>query len=261
MPGATFFDIDEVADKRIPLPHMLPLEELFASKVSGMGISNEHTVVAYTTAGSFSAPRCWWTFKCFGHEKVHVLNGGLPAWVAEGGAVETGEQKTVSTRPSSGLVQASGNAWKLRQKGFQAKLNPSMLRSWRQVLEQINGGKDMGQIVDARPLARFLGQVPEPRPGLAAGHMPGALCVPFSSVLEEGDPTTFKPAADIKKVFEAAGVDLSSPLPLITTCGSGVTAALLTLALEVAGRSAETSPVYDGSWSEWGGRDDLPKTP
>ncbi|CAM9390422.1 unnamed protein product [Choristocarpus tenellus] len=259
VPGATFFDIDDIADKTLPLPHMLPSEEVFSRRVSSMGINNDHTVVIYNTAGSFSAPRCWWTFRCFNHKKVHVLDGGLPAWVAEGGMLEVGEEKAVSTRPSAGLVQASGNAWKLKEKGFKSRLNPAMLRSWRQVLEQSTGEGGKGQIVDARSLGRFLAQVPEPRKGLAGGHIPSSLCVPFNHVLEEGNLAKFRTATEIRQVFEEAGVDVDSSLPLIATCGSGVTAAVLALALEVAGRDAERSPVYDGSWTEWGSRDDLPK--
>ncbi|CAM9998947.1 unnamed protein product, partial [Laminaria digitata] len=133
LPGSVFFDIDGIADQAVSLPHMIPSEEVFSSRVSDLGISSNHTVVVYAKEGSFSAPRCWWTFRTFGHEGVHVLDGGFQAWKASEGRVETGYAKPASTRPSSGLVQMSGNAWKLRDKGFRARLNAPMLRTWRQV--------------------------------------------------------------------------------------------------------------------------------
>lgn len=260
LPGAVFFDIDEVADQSSSLPHMIPSEEVFSAKVSDMGISSDHTVVVYNTAQAFSAPRCWWTFRVFGHKGVHVLDGGLPAWKEAGGALEQGVPTPKSTRPSKGLVQPSGNTWKLRDKGFRARLNAPMLRTWRQVLNQSEQERETaGQIVDARSLARFLGEAPEPRAGVAGGHVPRSMCVPFSSVLAEGDITRFRSPPEIRKAFEDAGVDVDSPLPITTTCGSGVTAAVLTFALELAGRKSEISPVYDGAWAEWGARDDLPK--
>ncbi|CAN0002035.1 unnamed protein product [Pylaiella littoralis] len=261
LPGAVFFDIDEIADLALPLPHMLPSEEVFSSKASDLGLSSNDTIIVYAKRGSFSAPRCWWTFRAFGHERVHVLNGGFPAWEASGGSVEQGDVKPASTRPSSGLVQMSGNAWKLRSKGFQGRLNAPMLRTWRQVLAQSEQGKDAaGQVVDARSLARFRAEAPEPRAGVAGGHVPGSTCLPFSKVLVEGDINSFSSPEEIRKAFEDAGVDVDSPFPITTTCGSGVTAAVLTFALELAGRKAELSPVYDGAWAEWGSRDDLPKS-
>ncbi|CAN0035796.1 unnamed protein product, partial [Hapterophycus canaliculatus] len=188
LPGAVFFDIDQIADLALPLPHMIPSEEVFSSKTSDLGLSSNDTIVVYAKKGSFSAPRCWWTFRTFGHEAVHVLDGGFPAWEAAGGSVEQGDVKPVSTRPSSGLVQLSGNAWKLREKGFQGRLNAPMLRTWRQVLSQSEQGKEAaGQVVDARSLARFRAEVPEARAGLAGGHVPGSTCVPFSKVLVDGD--------------------------------------------------------------------------
>ncbi|CAM9792895.1 unnamed protein product [Ascophyllum nodosum] len=260
LPGAVFFDIDEISDKEQSLPHMIPSEDVFSAHVSELGINNDHTVVVYAKQGSFSAPRCWWTFRAFGHEGVHILDGGFPAWEASGGRVEKGEANPTSTRPPSGLVQASGNMWKLKQKGFQSQLNAPMLRTWRQVLSQVEQGKEeAGQIVDARSLARFRGEAPEPRAGLAAGHVPGSVSLPFTKVLEEGDVTKFLPPDEIRKAFEDAGVDIDSPLSVTTTCGSGVTAATLTFALELVGRKAERSPLYDGSWTEWGSKDDLPR--
>ncbi|CAM9498943.1 unnamed protein product [Ectocarpus sp. 4 AP-2014] len=188
LPGAVFFDIDRIADAGVPLPHMIPSEDVFSTKASELGLSSNDTIVVYAKKGSFSAPRCWWTFRAFGHERVHVLNGGFPAWESAGGSVERGEVNPVSTRPSSGLVQMSGNAWMLRSKGFQGRLNAPMLRTWRQVLSQSEKGKEAaGQVVDARSLARFKAEAPEPRAGVARGHVPGSACVPFAKVLVHGD--------------------------------------------------------------------------
>eukprot|EP00638_Chattonella_subsalsa_P008073 CAMPEP_0117752294 /NCGR_PEP_ID=MMETSP0947-20121206/11521_1 /TAXON_ID=44440 /ORGANISM="Chattonella subsalsa, Strain CCMP2191" /LENGTH=350 /DNA_ID=CAMNT_0005570911 /DNA_START=45 /DNA_END=1097 /DNA_ORIENTATION=- len=242
LPSAVFFDIDGVSDKNVDLPHMLPSEDLFAESVANLGISNDQTLVVYTTENCFSAARGWWTFKCFGHEKVHILNGGLPAWVSAGYEVESGDPEP-------------------KPKGsYKAKLNPSLVKDWKQVLEVVeNKETETAQIVDARGAGRFLGTEPEPRAGLEGGHMPGAKNVPFAKLVAEGDLTTFKSEEEIKQIFLEAGVDLSADSPIITTCGSGVTASLLSFAMCLCGKEPASVPVYDGSWSEWGGNPELPK--
>jgi thiosulfate/3-mercaptopyruvate sulfurtransferase len=237
----------------------LPSADVFAERVSAMGIDQNSHVVVYTQAGCFSAARCWWTFRVFGCDKVSILDGGLPAWEAAGGEVESGKaRQTGSTRPSSGLVQKGGNTWLLQKKGFQANLTPSLVKTSHQVLQHSAAGQ---VIVDARSVARFRAQAPEPRPGLVGGHIPGSLCVPATEVLQPDDPTSFKSKEEIRSIFEEAGVHLDNPAPIITTCGSGVTAAVLSFAMHLAGRDPLLTAVYDGSWSEWGdpARTDLPK--
>lgn len=226
IPGASFFDIDEIADKSVDLPHMLPSVEKFVSRVRAMGISDGDAVVVYDTLGVFSAPRVWWTFKTFGMDNVAVLDGGMPKWMAEGRGVESGE---ITTHPSH----------------FHATLRPEHVID----LAGVDAARGDVQIIDARSAERFRGEVAEPRPELRRGRIPGSRNVFFNDLTDDGQ---MKPAADIRCIFEAAGVDLSQPA--ITTCGSGITAATLSLAMALTG-AAETA-VYDGSWTEWGGRDD-----
>jgi len=240
IPSASFFDIDKISEQPSSLPHMLPSPEFFAQQVGAMGISKDKTVVVYTSEKCFSAARCWWTFKCFGHKKVHILNGGLLAWQSAY-AVESGEPK-----PPIKEVYA-------------AELNTALVKDWRQVLEAVEGSTAM-QIVDARSQGRFVGTEPEPRAGLEGGHMPGAKSVPFGKLLVDGDWTTFKSKNEIAQVFTEAGVNLDVDTPIVTTCGSGVTAAILSFGMCLCGKDPSQVPVYDGSWSEWGGRTDLPKT-
>ncbi len=226
IPGAVYFDIDEIADTSVDLPHMLPSEEKFVSRVRAMGIGDSDPVVVYDTAGVFSAPRVWWTFKAFGKDDVAVLDGGLPKWVAEGRDIETGE--VIPNRSH-----------------FHAKLNPARVID----LDGVNAARGTVQIVDARSAVRFRGEVAEPRPELRRGRIPGSLNVFFADLSENGQ---MKSPDAIRAIFTAAGVDLSQPA--ITTCGSGVTAAMLSFAMALAG--ADHSAVYDGSWTEWGGRQD-----
>jgi len=256
IPNARFFDIDRISDKGSNLPHMLPRADQFGAHISEMGISNDDKVVVYTAGGCFSASRCWWTFKIFGHKNVFVLNGGLPAWIESGREIERGDFPSESTSPPKNLVETKGNSWLLNNKGYQAKLVPSMVKTWNQVLQVSESCQN--RIIDARSKARFDGKAPEPRAGLASGHIPNSVCVPFTAVLAEGDFTRFRSPDEIKNVFESAGVDINSAEPLITTCGSGVTASVLTFALHLVGRDCGNTPVYDGSWSEWGSRSDLP---
>jgi len=231
IPGAVFFDIDEITDETSDLPHMLPSVVKFASRMRKLGIGDGARIVVYDSQGLFSAPRVWWTFRAMGHEDVVVLDGGLPKWIAEGRPIEDGVPPP-------------------RERHFTARLSADLVRALPQVRRALDSGKE--QLVDARPAGRFTGEAPEPRPGLRGGHMPGAMNVPSSEVIAPDG--TLKSAAQLEAVFSAAGVDLARPI--ITTCGSGITASLLALALARLGR--DRTPVYDGSWAEWGGRDDTP---
>lgn len=225
IPGAVFFDIDDIVDETSDLPHMLPSAVKFASRMRKLGIGDGARLVIYDSQGLFSAPRVWWTFRAMGHEDVAVLDGGLPKWIAEGRPVEDGVPPP-------------------RERHFTSRYSNDLVRDKAQVRRALSSGKE--QLVDARPAARFTGEAPEPRPGLRSGHMPGALNVPASSVIAPDG--TMKPADQLQAAFEAAGVDLARPI--ITTCGSGITASILALALARLGR--ERTPVYDGSWAEWG---------
>ncbi len=231
IPGALFLDIDEVSDHSNPLPHMLPEPPDFATHVRRLGVEAASPVVIYDSHGLFSAPRVWWSFRVMGHDNVWVLDGGLPKWIAEGRPVETG--------------------WPQRPHGeFKSHYQPRLVRSLEEVLTALTDGG--AQLLDARPAARFTGEAPEPRPGLRSGHMPGARSLPSSAVVTPDG--RLKPAEELAALFAGAGVDIDRPI--VTTCGSGVSAAILALALARLGRP--DVPVYDGSWSEWGARGDTP---
>ncbi len=222
IPGAIFFDIDEFSDHATTLPHMLLSAEAFASKMSALGVESGKTIVVYEQEGVFSGPRAWWMLRTFGAQKVYLLDGGLRAWVESGLPTESG---VVAREPAS----------------FHATLRKDAVKDFAQILESISG---KAQIVDARSAGRFAGSAPEPRPGISSGHMPGAINVPFTDLLETG---RYKSADELRRVFSAKGVDLDRPIT--TTCGSGVTAAVVGLALELAG--AESFSLYDGSWAEY----------
>lgn len=230
IPGAVFFDVDEIADTASPLPHMLPSPEKFSARMRRLGVGDGNRVIVYDALGLFSAARVWWTFRVMGHDDVLVLDGGLPAWQAAGLPVEDGPPNRLSERH------------------FTARLRQDLVRGLADMQARVAAGG--GGVIDARPAARFAGQAPEPREGLRSGHMPGATNVPFLDVLNAD--RTMKPKAALEEVFLAAGVDLRQPL--VCTCGSGVTAAVLALALARIGRW--DVPVYDGSWAEWGARAD-----
>jgi thiosulfate/3-mercaptopyruvate sulfurtransferase len=230
IPGAQFFDIDEIADTRSALPHMAPPPEKFVSRVRAMGIGDGHRVVVYDQAGIFSAARVWWMFRLFGHRDVAVLDGGLPKWLAEG-------------RPAEDLPPAP------RDRHFVARRDARLVKDVTQVAAALKLGHE--QVVDARSPERFAGEAPEPREGLRAGHIPGARNVHYRELIDE-DGTLKEPEA-LRAAFESAGVDLSRPV--INTCGSGVTACILSLALERIGHRQHS--VYDGSWTEWGAYPDL----
>lgn len=231
IPGAVFFDIDEIADPTVDLPHMLPTPEAFAQAAGALGLRREAIQVVYDAQGLFSAPRVWWTLRVMGFPEAVVLDGGLRKWRAEGRAVTRETRPLPATRP---------------EPAFDSQLVHD-LEAVRQLLVQ-----GQAQVVDARPAPRFRGEAPEPRPGLRAGHMPGAHNVPWGALVNADG--TLKSAAELRQAFEAGGVDLASRI--VTTCGSGVSAALLALALARLGRPDVA--VYDGSWTEWAGRSDTP---
>jgi len=230
IPGAAFFDIDAIADHSTSLPHMLPPPDVFASAMEKLGLGDGLCFVVYDASGLLGAARVWWTLRVFGARNVKILAGGLPQWRAEGRALETGNAAR-APRP------------------FTAHFNSAAVADAEKVKSASESGS--AQIVDARAASRFRGEAPEPRPGLRSGHIPGSRNLPWRDVVADG---RIKPADEVKTAFVNAGVDLAKPV--ITTCGSGVTAAILLLALETIGKDGVI--LYDGSWSEWGGRSDLP---
>lgn len=225
IPGAVFFDIDGIADHSTDLPHMMPTPAEFSKAVGGLGIGDGETVVVYDGSGIFSAPRAWWMLKAMGHNGVKVLDGGFPKWKREGCPIEKG-----AAQPAA--------------KFFTATLRPEIMRDFDAVMGIV---KDRNaQLVDARSASRFKGEEAEPRAGVRGGHMPGALNVPWRKLV--ADDGTLKPVAELRSVF--AGVDADKPI--VTTCGSGISAAILMLGLAEIGRADVA--LYDGSWTEWGGR-------
>lgn len=232
IPGAVFFDIDEIADTTSNLPHMLPAPEKFASRMKKLGIGDGARVVVYDNQGLFSAARVWWTFRVMGHEDVAVLDGGFPAWERGGHPIEDGEPAPRS------------------QRHFTARFRADLVRDIADMRRIVEGGG--ATVLDARPAPRFRGEAAEPRPGLKSGHMPGARSVP-SSVLVD-DTGRLRSREELARVFSDASCDVSRPA--VCTCGSGVTAAVVALALARLGRW--DAAIYDGAWAEWGGRDDTP---
>ena len=232
IPGALFFDIDEIADTKSTLPHMLPPPEKFSSRMRAMGIGDGSRIVAYDSRGLYSAARVWWTFRVMGVDDVSVLNGGLPKWKREGLPLESGAPPNRTTRH------------------FTARRNLELVRDLSDMKALL---KDKSaQIIDARAPERFAGKAPEPRAGLRSGHIPGSYNVPFGKLLNQDG--TLKSAPELQRLFEQAGVDLNKPV--VTSCGSGITASVLALGLAELGH--RRTSVYDGSWAEWGADQSLP---
>jgi thiosulfate/3-mercaptopyruvate sulfurtransferase len=232
LPGARFFDIDRIADTESTLPHMAPTAARFEHLVVALGVDDTSRVVFYDQQGIFSAPRGWWLMRLFGHERVAVLDGGLPKWQREGREVVVGE----ASPPTPGA--------------FRAALNARYLRGLGDVRANLSQPREL--LLDARSADRFFARVPEPRAGMRGGHIPGSRNVPYAELLLNGE-TMLAPEL-LRRRFTAAGVDAGSAV--ITSCGSGLTAAVVTLGLEVAG--LPSGALYDGSWSEWGAREDTP---
>ena len=233
LPGAVFFDVDAVSDHSNPLPHMFPDAEQFGRDVGALGISNDDTVVLYDSGGWVAAPRVWWMFLSFGHQNVRVLNGGLKKWVAEGRKVESGRGRCRSRRRS-------------RRRSIRA-----YTRSIQQMVANLASRAE--QVLDARANERYQGKVAEPRPGLRSGHIPGSLSVPYNQLVDAATGA-MKPLEELRAAFLGAGVKLDAPI--VTSCGSGVSALVLTLALYRLG--VRGSALYDGSWTEWGHADGPP---
>jgi thiosulfate/3-mercaptopyruvate sulfurtransferase len=231
IPGAVFFDIDAVADHATDLPHMLPAPEAFAAAAGALGIGDGDRVVVYDTRGVVSAARVWWTFRVFGHDAVAVLDGGLAKWRAEGRPLASGEAAPAP-------------------RAFTPRFRPELVRGLAAMRENLAAPR--AQVLDARSAGRFAGSEPEPRPGLRGGHIPGSLSLPYETLYRPD--ATLRPPDDLRAAFAAAGVDPARPV--VTTCGSGITASVLALALHLLGR--RDVAVYDGSWTEWATRPDTP---
>jgi thiosulfate/3-mercaptopyruvate sulfurtransferase len=223
IPGAIFFDIDELSDRSSPLPHMLPAPDVFSHSMSALGVDDHMAIVVYEQEGVLSAPRAWWMLRTFGAQDVYILDGGLRAWIEAGLSTHSGH---VHRAPAS----------------FHAKLDHDAVKDFSQIQQMI---RKHAQILDARSAGRFTGILPEPRPGISSGHMPGATSIPFTELVEDG---RLKQAEELRNIFTANGVDMDQQIT--TTCGSGITAAVIVLGLEIAG--ANHVSLYDGSWAEYG---------
>jgi thiosulfate/3-mercaptopyruvate sulfurtransferase len=234
IPGAVYFDIDDVADPDADMPHMVPSPELFADRVGKLGLGDGNRIVVYdANGGSSAACRVWWMFRLYGHEDVAVLNGGLPKWLAEGRATNDTPQ-IPEVRP------------------FTARMNTTLLRTVEEMLATVDSRQD--QIIDVRSAGRFAGVADEPRAGLRKGHMPGAINLPFNDLQDKANNFVMRSPEEIEAIFKEANVNLAKPA--VASCGSGVTACVAAFAAYLIGKT--DLAVYDGSWTEWGGRPDTP---
>ncbi|MFQ5533750.1 MAG: 3-mercaptopyruvate sulfurtransferase [Sphingomonadales bacterium] len=232
IPGAVFFDVDDICDTESDFPHMMPTAQKFAARVRRLGLGDGNRIIAYDSGSGLAAPRLWWMFRAFGHREISVLDGGFAKWRAE-------------DRPVEDLPAMP------RERHFTARLNTTVVRDIGQMRENIETRAE--QILDARSEGRFTGKAAEPRAGLRGGHMPGSLNLPFNRLMNPDDGAFLRGDA-LRQAFEAAGVDLDRPI--VTTCGSGVTAAVLSLGLHLLGHTRNA--LYDGSWSEWAAHEDTP---
>lgn len=235
IPGAVFWDIDAIADETSALAHMLPSEAIMADAMAALGIGDDTEVVVYDSFGLMTAARVWWTLRAFGHDKVAVLDGGMLKWLAEGRPIESSAPKISSAR-------------------FTARLDRHQVRALDEIRSNIASKHE--QVLDARSAGRFCALEPEPRPNCRSGHIPGSLNLPFTELIDPKSKTVL-PAEALARKFADAGIDPARPV--VTSCGSGVTACVLALGLHLLGR--DRIAVYDGSWTEWGGRQDTPVEP
>ena len=234
IPGAVFFDVDNICDPTSDLPHMLPSAETFSAKAGRLGIGDGDHVIAYdANGGAMAAARAWWMFRIFGRGNVSLLDGGLPKWLAE-------------RRP------VNDEAVEPKKQTFTAEKNPALVRAIEQMLANVETAAE--QVADARGRDRFDGSAPEPRKGLRSGHIPGSVCLPFTMLMDAENHFVMRPAEDIAAAIADAGLDMERPV--VASCGSGVTAAMLAFGFYLLGK--KDVAVYDGSWTEWGGREDTP---